>query len=279
MIGTILGDVIGSRFEWHNVKAKNFGPLFDARRCACTDDSVLTVAVADAILNKTKDGISYKKSLLHFAKDHPNAGFGGRFKKWFKEKPHNPYYSYGNGSAMRVSAVGFAFDSLEEVLREAENSALPTHNHPEGIKGAQAVATAIWMARKGHSKTEIKAEITNRFGYDLNRSLEMIRPTYKFDVSCMGSVPEAIIAFLEGSDVENTIRSAISIGGDSDTIAAIAGGIAEAYFQRNPKAMIKLVENVKELKPFLKREEDLYDVTVAFYEKYMPDSPLLSVLK
>jgi ADP-ribosylglycohydrolase len=279
MIGTILGDVIGSRFEWHNVKAKNFGPLFDARRCACTDDSVLTVAVADAILNKKKDGISYKKSLLHFAKNHPNAGFGGRFKEWFKEKPHKPYYSYGNGSAMRVSAVGFAFDSLEEVLREAENSALPTHNHPEGIKGAQAVATAIWMARKGHSKTEIKAEITNRFGYDLNRSLEMIRPTYKFNVSCMGSVPEAIIAFLEGSDVENTIRSAISIGGDSDTIAAIAGGIAEAYFQRNPKAMIKLVENVKELKPFLKREEDLYDVTVAFYEKYMPDSPLLSVLK
>jgi ADP-ribosylglycohydrolase len=278
MIGTILGDVIGSRFEHNNVKRSDFSPLFDLRKSKCTDDSVLTVAVADAILNQTKDGIPYKKSLLHFAKKFPNAGYGGRFKEWFKDSSHRPYHSYGNGSAMRVSAVGFAFDTLEDVLREAKNSALPKHNHSEGIKGAQAVATAILMARQGQTKAKIKAKIIELFAYDLDQSLDQIRPTYKFDVTCQGSVPQAIIAFLEGQDVEDTIRKAISIGGDSDTIAAMAGGIAEAFYQRDEKAMAQLIAHVKSLKPFLEKEAGLLDVLIGFYRKYMPNSQVLSIL-
>ena len=231
MLGAICGDVIGSAYERNPVKTTDF-PLFCAE-CRFTDDTVLTVAVASALLH----GRDYAEELRHFARAWPDAGYGGAFLCWMRNDCAGPYGSWGNGSATRVSPVAHAFHSAEEVLAEARKSAEVTHDHPEGIKGAQAVALAVFLACEGADKESIREEIGGRFGYDLDRSLEDIRPTYRFDVSCQGSVPESIIAFLESSDVESAIRNAVSLGGDSDTMAAIAGAIAEGYYQGVPKPL------------------------------------------
>ena len=238
MLGAIAGDIIGSVYEGHNIKTTDF-PLFD-ERCTFTDDTVLTAAIADAILT----GSDYGEKLKEYFRLYPGKGYGVHFRKWAAHSSTKPYYSMGNGSAMRVSPVGFAFNTLDEVLREAQKSAEPTHNHPEGIKGAQATASSIFLARGGADKEEIKAYIENNFVYDLNEPLDQIRNYYKFDETCPGSVPQAIRAFLESNDYEDALRKAISIGGDSDTIACITGGIAEAYYKKVPHAIIERVKKI-----------------------------------
>ena len=235
MFGSIAGDVIGSHFESHPTKAVGF-PLY-GERCRFTDDTVLTVAIAHAILRKEQ----YAASLRRYGQKYPDRGYGSNFYCWMFNEANGPYSSWGNGSAMRVSPVGFAFDSVDAVLREAEKSASVTHDHPEGIKGAQAVALAVFLARTGTSKDRIRTEISDRFDYDLVRTLDEIRPRYCFDISCQGSVPEAIIAFLESSDVEDAIRKAVSLGGDSDTMGCIAGGIAQAFYGTVPREMVSAV--------------------------------------
>ncbi len=254
MIGAIAGDVIGSIFEHYAVKSTQF-PLFNPYS-RFTDDTVLTVAIADSILRK----VDYAASLKTFGRKYPNAGYGGSFFRWIYSSESKPYNSWGNGSAMRVSPVGFAFDSVEDVLHEAKKSAEVTHNHPEGIKGAQATAMAVFMARSGKSKATIKQEISERFAYNLDRTLDEIRPHYDFDVSCQGTVPEAIIAFLEANKFEDAIRKGISLGGDSDTIACIAGGIAQAYYQYIPD---EIVSNVRKRLP-----EEFLIIIDEFSEKY-----------
>lgn len=236
MIGSIAGDIVGSVFERNSIKTIDF-PLF-IPTSRYTDDTVLSVAVAQAII---KD-MPYGETIKDFAQRYPHAGYGYSFYAWAHSEDDRPYNSWGNGSAMRVSPVGFAFSDLEKVLLEARRSAEVTHNHGEGIKGAQATALSVFLARNGEDKQTIKEEIENRFGYDLNRSLEEIRPSYRFDVSCHGSVPESIIAFLESVSVEDAIRKAISLGGDSDTMACIAGGIAEAYFREIPDPIVSEVQ-------------------------------------
>ncbi len=228
MIGTICGDFIGSVFEWHNHKSKHF-ELFSPRS-RFTDDSVMTIATMDALLNNLDFGLCYRK----WYRRYPDAGYGHSFRIWAADDNSLPYKSWGNGSAMRVSPVGCFYDSLETVLVKAQESAAVSHNHPEGIKGAQAAAACLFWALHGETQESIKSLVEERFEYDLNFSLDEIREAYKFDVSCQGSVPQAIVAFLESSDYEDTIRNAISIGGDSDTIAAIAGGIAEAFYREIP---------------------------------------------
>jgi ADP-ribosylglycohydrolase len=234
MWGAIIGDIVGSRFEFNrnNIKTKAFGELFD-QKCRYTDDTVMTIATASALLDKNfqPESIDYALAFKSFGNAYPKAGYGSMFRQWLKQKDLSANPSFGNGSAMRVSPIGWAFDSLDETLKEAEKSCLFTHRHPEGIKGAQAVASAIFMARNKANKIEISKYITEHYGYNLNRTLAEIRPSYTFNATCQGSVPEAIIAFLEAEDFEDTIRGAISLGGDSDTIAAIAGSIAEAFFE------------------------------------------------
>ena len=224
MIGAIAGDIIGSVYERRQIKTKEF-PLFDDC-CRFTDDTVLTVAIADAILS----GRPYQQSLKEIGCRYPRAGYGGSFIQWLQSDDPRPYNSWGNGSAMRVSPVGFAFPSEEEVLRHAKMTAEVSHNHPEGIKGAQATALAVFLARTGIRKEQIRARIAEEFGYDLNRTVASIRPHYSFDVSCQGTVPEAIIAFLDSESYEDAVRNAISLGGDSDTLACITGGIADAFY-------------------------------------------------
>jgi ADP-ribosylglycohydrolase len=224
MIGAIAGDIIGSVYEGRNIKTPFFYPLFH-ECCRPTDDTVLTVALADSILL----GADYVDKLKEYFRLYPHAGYGGTFFRWAMSLSRRPYNSWGNGSAMRVSPVGHAYQTLEEVLLRARQSAEVTHNHPEGVKGAQATAACIFLARTGTSKDEIRSYVESTFGYDLERTLDEIRPVYTFDVSCQGSVPEAIIAFLEGTDYEDVVRKAVSLGGDSDTIACIAGGIAGAF--------------------------------------------------
>ena len=235
MIGAIAGDIIGSVFEHDPIKTTAF-PLF-SESSRFTDDSVLSVAIADAILNKADYGTALKK----YGRKYPAAGYGLSFFRWTQSSVTKPYNSWGNGSAMRVSPVGFAFGSTEDVLREAAKSAAVTHNHPEGIKGAQATALAIFLARKGADKSEIRSQIQQRFQYNLDRSTDDIRPYYVFDVSCQGSVPESIVAFLESEDFEDAVRLAISLGGDSDTMGCIAGGIAQAYYGKIPQKIIDWV--------------------------------------
>jgi ADP-ribosylglycohydrolase len=235
IIGAVAGDIVGSVYEWDNVKTVDFD-LF-CHKSTFTDDSVLTLATMDAIVNKR----SYTDAYQTFGKKYPHRGYGGHFGSWIYAENPEPYNSWGNGSAMRVSPVGWYGNSIDAVMAEAKKSAEVTHNHPEGIKGAQATAAAVYMARTGSNKDEIKKFIMDTFGYDLERQLDAVRSGYEFDVSCQGSVPEAIIAFLESSDFENAIRLAISLGGDSDTIACITGGIAEAYYQKIPDAIIRNV--------------------------------------
>jgi ADP-ribosylglycohydrolase len=229
MLGAIAGDVVGSRFEHDGIKSKHF-ELF-SQHCCFTDDTVHTVALADSIL----DQVPFQDKLREYYRDYPEAGYGARFLCWAQSPEPAPYNSYGNGAAMRVSPVAWLYDSIEAVIAEALKSATVTHNHPEGIRGAQAVAAAVFMARNGACKTTIRADLEDRFNYDLSASIDQIRPGYRFDVTCQGSVPQAIIAFLEAEDFEDAVRNAVSLGGDSDTQACIAGSIAEAYFGGVPE--------------------------------------------
>jgi ADP-ribosylglycohydrolase len=232
ILGAIIGDVIGSRFEFNNYKDVDF-ELF-TNETDFTDDSVLTFATMSCIIDEG----SYTRAYQSFARRYPGRGYGGNFSTWIHQKDPQPYDSWGNGSAMRVSPVGWAFNTLEEVLENAKKSAEVTHDHPEGIKGAQAVASAIFLARTKRSKAEIKKNIENTFHYDLNRTVSGIRDNYYFNESCQKTVPEAIIAFLESTNYESAIRLAISLGGDSDTLACITGSIAEAFYQNIPGHII-----------------------------------------
>lgn len=231
MIGAIAGDIIGSVYEHSPIKTKDF-PLFH-RQARFTDDTVLSVAVAGAIL----DEVDYASAIRQIGRRYPRAGYGANFIHWLMTDEAPPYNSWGNGSAMRVAPVGFAFDDADTVLREAASSAAITHDHPEGIRGAQATALAVFLGRKRTSKAEIREQVTQRFGYDLARTVDEIRPGYSFDVSCQGSVPEAIISFLDSDDWEDAVRNAVSLGGDSDTLACITGGIAEAWYGAVPEAV------------------------------------------
>ncbi len=252
MIGAIAGDMIGSPFERYPIKKDDFF----IRVAGFTDDTVLTVAVANSIL---KD-VDYAESIKSFALEHYSLPYGRAFRRWMNARENKPYNSWGNGSAMRVSPVGFAFDTIDEVLTQAKKSAEVSHNHPEGIKGAQATALAIFLARQGADKETIRKEIEDRFNYDLRRTVAGIRPSYRFDISCQGSVPESIIAFLDSDDYETTVKNAISLGGDADTMACIAGGIAQAFYKKIP---VSIVLEARE-----KLTKDLRTVVDQFNETY-----------
>ncbi|HOW77407.1 MAG TPA: ADP-ribosylglycohydrolase family protein [Candidatus Competibacteraceae bacterium] len=254
MIGALAGDLIGSVYESDPIKTKHF-PLFQPRS-RFTDDSVLTVAIADALLT----GQPYPDAVRDWGRRYPRAGYGGAFFEWLCAADPQPYHSWGNGSAMRVSPVGWAFDSEDEVLRQARLSAAITHDHPEGIKGAQATALAVYLARTGAEKATIRARIQTPFGYDLAGTVDALRPGYMFDVSCQGSVPAALIAFLDAESYEETVRNAVSLGGDSDTLACIAGGIAEAFYGGVPDSIRAEVE--ARLTP------DLWRVVEKFERRY-----------
>ena len=229
MIGAIAGDIIGSVYEWHNIKTKKFSLFSD--HCFLTDDTVLTVALADTILT----GVSYADNLKTFYRWYPDSGYGSGFHLWAQSRTSEPYNSYGNGAAMRISPVGYAYDDLQTVLDKAAEFTGVTHNHPEGIKGGQATAAAIFLARRGKSKNEIKEYIETTFQYDLSKHVDEIRPTYRFNESCQGTVPQAIRAFIDSIDFEDAIRTAVSLGGDSDTLACITGGIAQAFYGGVPE--------------------------------------------
>lgn len=254
MIGAIAGDIIGSVYEWRPVKTTNF-PLF-SRDSRFTDDTVLTVSVADALLH----GSDYADKFKQYHRWYPRAGYGAFFDMWASSPDREPYNSWGNGSAMRVSPVGWAFESLDDVLEEAERSAEVTHNHQEGIKGAQAAASAVFLARVGHSKREIKEFIERTFGYDLSEPLDRIRQSYTFDVSCQGTMPQAITAFLESENYEDAVRKAISLGGDSDTLACITGGIAHAFYRTIPQFILAEVTRIL--------DHRLNRVVLEFCQKY-----------
>lgn len=228
MLGAVIGDIAGSRFEFDNYRHTDFD-IFSPNS-DFTDDTICTVAIADWVLQGFNDHLASILQGWCRAYPCPKGAYGGRFSQWIEWKDPEPYNSWGNGSAMRVSAVGWAFATLEETLHFAEQSAAVTHNHPEGIKGAQAVAAAVFWARTGMGKAQIKENITRQFGYDLSQSCDQIRPHYHFNESCQETVPQAVTAFLESDDFEHAIRLAVSLGGDSDTLAAITGSIAEAYY-------------------------------------------------
>ena len=235
MYGAILGDIIGSPYEFdRGNKSKDF-PLFTAKS-HFTDDTVMTVAIASVFMKIPKDASDeairweVTRRLQLFGQRYPYAGYGGMFRQWLRAKDPKPDNSYGNGSAMRVSAVAWLYDDLETVRRMARLSAEVTHNHPEGIKGAEATASAIFLARTGNTKAEIKAYIEDNFHYDLSRTCDEIRPSYHHVESCQETVPEAITAFLEGESFEDVIRAAVSLGGDCDTLTCIAGAIAEGFY-------------------------------------------------
>lgn len=231
MLGAVIGDIAGSRFEWNNCRAKDF-ELF-TRECKVTDDSIMTLAIARAITacrgDYTALGARAVESMRALGGAYPNSGYGGMFRGWLHADDPQPYNSYGNGAAMRVSPCGFAADGLEEAILLSRQVTEVTHNHPEGLRGAEATTAAIWLARQKESMAGIRAFIS-RYYYPLDFALDDIRDTYAFDESCQGTVPQAITAFLESADFEDAIRNAISIGGDSDTVAAITGGIAQAYY-------------------------------------------------
>ena len=254
MIGAIVGDIIGSVHEGSGTKTKDF-PLFveDSR---FTDDTVLTVAVADQLLH----GGEFVDLFHDYFHAWPSAGYGMSFIRWAGHRHREPYNSWGNGSAMRVSPVGFAGDSLEEVMAVSQKIAEVTHNHPEGIRGAQATAVAIYLARIGRDKRDIKSHLETTFGYQLSDRLDDIRDAYEFDVSCQGSVPQSIIAFLESDDYEDAVRNAISLGGDADTMACIAGGVAEAFYGGVP-------DHIR-TQAFNRLEEPLQVVVAEFFRTY-----------
>jgi ADP-ribosylglycohydrolase len=254
MIGAIAGDIIGSVYEWENTRSKQFDLFSD--RCVFTDDSVLTVALADTILS----GIPYAVNLRKYYRLYPNAGYGISFHGWARKEGSPPYYSCGNGAAMRISPVGFAFDDLDTVLEKAGEFTAMTHNHPEGIKGGKAVAASVFLARTGSSRDEIRAFVEREFAYDLGRHVDEIRPGYRFDESCQGTVPQAIRAFYDSGGFEDAIRTAVSLGGDSDTIACITGGIAQAFYGKVPEHIQTRVYSILDAR--------LGDITRRFMEEY-----------
>lgn len=262
------------RFGFRVAQHEDHGLQTFDRYSHFTDDTVMTVAVADALLRmsaspegRLKDSQKkkiYAAKLKEYGRRYPDAGYGSMFEKWLSADSSRPYKSFGNGSAMRVSPIGFAFRTLEETLVEAKRSAAVTHNHKEGIRVAMTVAAAIYLARNGEAKPAIKARVETLFGYDLDQRLAEIRPDYAFDASCAGSVPQAIIAFLESDDFEDAIRKAISIGGDSDTIACMTGGIAQAYYQKIPAQLISKTNLLLDygLKQVIREFNRVYEVRV-----------------
>jgi ADP-ribosylglycohydrolase len=258
MYGSIIGDICGSIYEWNNRKTNNPREIdLINQKCYYTDDSILTLAIADAVLSNN----NYQDSLLIWARKYPNSGYGGGFRNWFNKKSPKPYKSYGNGSAMRVGSIGWCFETMEETIDQAGKSAQVTHNHKEGIKGAQAVATAIYLARNNKSKTEIKECIEKEFRYNLSKDLSALRKSYQFDETCQGTVPPAIMAFLESNNFEDSIQIAISLGGDSDTLACITGSISEAFYKTIPLSFIDFVNS--------KLKDDMKEVLEKFHEKYL----------
>ena len=268
MYGAVIGDIAGSVYEWKNVKTKEF-ELF-GKRSRCTDDSVMTVAVAAAILKSKRDPDIFSGVLPDLMRKigrmYPDAGYGGHFFVWLMDQKEGPYGSFGNGSAMRVSPCGLAADSLNEALDLAKRSAEVTHNHKEGIKGAEAAAGAVYLAKTGASREEIRKFAENY--YTLNFTLDEIRPSYEFDVTCQGSVPQAIEAFLESTSYEDAIRNAISIGGDSDTIAAITGGIAWSYYRFQNGGKLTPDMEYMAARADLIIEDDLLDIIRLFEETF-----------
>lgn len=254
ILGAIVGDIIGSVYEWNNYRGKDF-ELFD-KNCKFTDDSVMTIAVADALMN-SKD---MAKTLKEYGRKYPNRGYGGMFYRWLDSKTLEPYNSFGNGSAMRASAAGFMTNTLEEARFLAKKSAEVTHNHPEGIKGAEATAAAIYFARNVADKQLIRELISTIFGYHLNFTCDEIRATYQFNETCQETVPQSIVAFLDSENFEDAIRNAISIGGDSDTVACICGGIAAAFYKEIPEEIRSFCLN--------KLDEDLRNTVLEFEEKF-----------
>lgn len=273
MLGAIFGDIAGSIYEFNNIKTTEFNLL--GRGTNYTDDSILTIAVADWLLNDTlsKDRLAY--TICQYVKKYPNpmGSYGTRFIQWVHGDISKPYNSWGNGSAMRVSSVGWAFDTLEETEEVAKITAEITHNHPEGIRGAQAIAAAIFLARTLATKKEIRTYIESTYGYNLSRTCDEIRLTYSFNESCQGTVPQAIIAFLDSVDFESAIRLAVSLGGDSDTLACITGGIAEAFYGMNnnlPESTIASYDHIDFREKVLKKlPVDLSRVANEFNDRFV----------
>lgn len=262
MYGAILGDIVGSRFEFDRGPwTKDF--TFVTDRCRWTDDSVMTIAVAEALMNAGKDATSEAihaeciSSMKRWGRKYRNAGYGGKFIKWLFSEDSKPYNSFGNGSAMRVSAAGWLYDSLDRTKEAAKATAEVTHNHPEGIKGAECTACVIFLARNGSSKEEIKEYVIREFGYDISKTVDETRPFHIMNATCMDALPKALISFFEGTSYEDTVRNAVSLGGDADTIAAIAGSMAEAFY--------KMPDNfVSECRAFM--TEDMRKVADRFCE-------------
>jgi ADP-ribosylglycohydrolase len=258
--GAVVGDIAGSTYERDNCKSEQC-KIFAEGSC-CTDDTVLTLATARHLCLTMDDndenevGSKYVNVYIRESLMYPNAGYGSMFIDWLRDSKHRPYNSWGNGSAMRASPIGWAAKDLGWALQEAEKSASVTHNHADGVKGAQAVAAAVFLARTGKTKEEIKSFVADNFGYNLNRTLASIRPNYKFDPSCSGSVPEAIIAFLESENFEDAVRKSISLGGDSDTIACITGAVAHAYYREIPEDWVSYCWDL--LEPNQKLVNDLF---------------------
>lgn len=275
LMGAVLGDITGSIYEFDPHKSTTIN-LCD-NRMDYTDDTIMTIAVADWILNDkklTKKGLVARMQAWGRKYPHPMGAYGNMFSVWLHSDNPKPYNSWGNGAAMRVAAVGFAFSTLEETLKVAKKSAEVTHNHPEGIKGAQATAAAIFLARTGHTKEEIRRYIASTFDYDMNRTCDAIRPTYSFDGSCQGTVPESIIAFLDSKDYEDALRLCISLGGDADTMGAITGAIAGAYYHQIPASLYefginKLPEDIKDIINKFDREHG----RIVSYKWYNPEFP------
>jgi len=254
MLGSIIGDIIGSVYEFHPTKKYHFEVF--AEGSTFTDDTVLTIAIADALLNDK----SFKNSVYEWARKHPKRGYGRKFWNWMVSKNPQPYNSFGNGSAMRVSPIGFLNVNIDKKLELAKQSANITHNHPEGIKGAMAITMAIHLALNGKDKKQIKEEIEESFQYNLSQDYQEVKVDYKYDITCPGSVPEALIAFLESSDFESAIRMAVSLGGDADTQACIVGGIAEAYYKEIPSDYIN--------KAMFILPEEMQSIIMNYYKKY-----------
>lgn len=271
MLGAIAGDIIGSLYESRPIKTKRF-PLFSPG-CTFTDDTVCTVAIADSLLN----GGGFDHSLRRYVRKYPSRGYGGLFRQWAMADDLPAYGSWGNGSAMRVTAIGFLARDDEHALRLAEASSAVSHNHPDAVAGAQAVALGIGMARRGIGRTAIRRALSERFGYDLSRSVEDLRPGYGFDISAAGTVPAALVCALDAADHEDAVRNAISLGGDADTLACIAGGLGEALYGVSEQVARQTAERLDERRYGFPEELDpgapgyfqgrLLTVVEAFYRR------------